>query len=110
MRSFPGMLNLVQSGMTSTMWAKSMRCVTEPWFVIGFEHAPNHFLQQFVCPGGQAKRPQFPVLFLDLFPSNGSPAIALMAKIVDDLKDFCERHGIGGFWSRSRGHSAIVGV
>ncbi len=35
-RSFPRVLNLAQSSVTSTLWAESMRGFTELWLVIGF--------------------------------------------------------------------------
>ena len=35
-RAFPRMLDLAQSGVASTLWAKSMREVTELWFVVRF--------------------------------------------------------------------------
>src|SRR5207253_9457186 len=52
----------------------------------------------------------FPVFLGHEGSPNGSPAVTLVAEILNDLPDLFERHGICRFLCRASGHRAGIGV
>src|SRR5436190_15903730 len=108
--SFPSLFNLAEGRVTSPVWAEPMRRFTELRLVVRLKQASHDFLKQFVREARQTEWSHFPLFLRHIRPSNGCPTIASVTKIVDDLLDFGERHGISGFWCRSRSHRAVVGV
>ena len=62
-RPFPRVHDLNQSSMTSPVWSEPMGMGTELRLVIRLQDEANHFLQEFVRPGGNAKGAPFSVCF-----------------------------------------------
>jgi hypothetical protein len=86
-----------------------MCVVAELRFVIRLQDEAYYFLQQFVGPGGQAKRAQVFAVFLgDVDPSHWRPAIPFAAQGGDHGIDFRQGHAIDGVGRRAWSQSTII--
>ena len=75
----------------------------KPWerpeklrLVMRLQQEADHFADEFIRPGQQAERSQFPVLFRDPGPLDWLEPVALVAQRIDDAHGPGLRHAVGG--------------
>src|SRR6516164_140423 len=109
-RPRPGDRHFGQGRMATTAATETVRAIGELRLVIRLKKQTDHLADEFVRPGRQAKRPEFPVLFLDIDPPYRAESVAFVAQRIDDAADLAQRHVVHGLPVGPGRHSSVVGV